>query len=239
LAVISITIITASSAAAATTAISVSLLPTTAAATTTTLTTSVVLVAIATTTAVVSTVVVTAIVSTAPVIVAPFLAVSTVVGAIVLATIIAAVVVAVAIRIIAAVTTAATASAIATTSAVIETRTRLTLRRAEVFARSWGSGTSTTGLLDAQGAALDLFALQTLLGSFGLVGSNHLHEAKASGLFGVRVTHDLALFNVAVLLEHFRNLGLTKARVDACDKEIRAGIDGTVVIIILGAGLVL
>lgn len=60
----------------------------------------------------------------------------------------------------------------------------------EVLARSRGTRTTATGLLDAEGAALDDLALEAFLGSIGLVGSGHVDEAKATGLLGVRVEHD-------------------------------------------------
>lgn len=45
------------------------------------------------------------------------------------------------------------------------------------------------------------------------------------------ITHDLALLDLAVLLEHLGDLGLAQAGMDASDKEVRAGVDGSVIIV--------
>jgi hypothetical protein len=43
--------------------------------------------------------------------------------------------------------------------------------------------------------------LETLLGSVGLISSNHLDETKATGLLGVWIKHDLALLDITIFLE--------------------------------------
>jgi hypothetical protein len=109
-----------------------------------------------------------------------------------------------------------------------------TLGRPKVFARSRSSGAATTSLLNAQSTALDNFTIQTLLGSISLLGSDHLDEAEATRLLGVRVDHDRAVLDIAVLLEQTGNIGLGQTRVDTSDEKVRAGVDGTFFIIVDG-----
>jgi len=104
-----------------------------------------------------------------------------------------------------------------------------TLGRPEVLARSRGTRTGTAGFLDAQGATLDDLALETLLGGIGHVRSNHLHESKPTRLLGVGIAHDLALLNLAVLLEEARNLSLGQLGVDASDEKVGSRVDGAVI----------
>jgi hypothetical protein len=150
------------------------------------------------------------------------------------------------------ITRIATAS-VAATAAVIEARTRVyhgslisigtasgkmersrhtSLGRAKVLARCGSTRAGTTGLLNAHGAALNHLALETLLGGFGLLRSDHLDESKSTGLFGVRVAHDLALLNLAILFEHLGDLSLGQARVDSGDEEVGAGVDGTIIVVL-------
>ena len=44
------------------------------------------------------------------------------------------------------------------------------------------------------------------------------------------VLHDLALLNLAILLEEAGDLSLGKFGVDTGDKEVRTGIDGTILV---------
>lgn len=104
------------------------------------------------------------------------------------------------------------------------------LRWPKVLAGGGSARSSATRLFNAQGATLDLLALKALLSSLSLFGSDHLNEAKSTGLLGVRVTHDLALLNVAILLKHLGNLGFGQARMDASDKEVGAWVDGPVIV---------
>lgn len=102
---------------------------------------------------------------------------------------------------------------------------RLTaLGRAVVLARSGSTRAGTTGLLDAQGPALVDFTLETLLGSIGLVRGNHLDEAKAARLFGVRVAHDVALLDLAILLEQTCDFLLAQTGMDTGDEEVGARV---------------
>lgn len=118
-----------------------------------------------------------------------------------------------------------------------------TLGRTKVLARGGRTGSGTTGLLNAESAALDDLALETILGGVGHVGSDHLDEAEATRLPGVGVLHDLALLDLAILLEEAGDLGLLETGVDAGDEEVGAGVDGTIVIlvvvvVVLGRGAV-
>jgi hypothetical protein len=75
------------------------------------------------------------------------------------------------------------------------------LGRTKVLARRRSTRAGTTGLLNAQGSAFDDLALKAFLGSIGLLSSNHLNKAKATGFLGVRVKHDLAFLNLTIFLE--------------------------------------
>ena len=104
------------------------------------------------------------------------------------------------------------------------------LGRAKVLARSGGTRASTAGLLNAQSSTLDNFTLETVLGSISLVRSDHLHEPKATRLLSMGVLHDLALLNLAILLEEAGDLSLGKLGVDTSDEEVGAGVDRTIFI---------
>jgi hypothetical protein len=119
-----------------------------------------------------------------------------------------------------------------TTAAAATRSTEVTLGRSKVFARSRSSGAATTSLLNAQSTALDNLALQALLGSISLLGSDHLDEAEATRFLGVRVQHDRAVLDIAVLLEQTGDIGLGQTRVDTGDEKVRAGVDGTFFIIV-------
>ena len=45
----------------------------------------------------------------------------------------------------------------------------------------------------------------------------------------MRITHDLALLDLAVFLEEARNLSLAQLGVDASDEQVGARVDGTIV----------
>lgn len=104
-------------------------------------------------------------------------------------------------------------------------RTVVTLGRTEVFARSRSSRTSASRLLNAEGPALIDLTLKSVLGGVRIFGSNHLHESKATALAGVRVTHDVALLDSAMLFEKNGDLFLGQARVDASDEQVGAFVD--------------
>jgi hypothetical protein len=64
------------------------------------------------------------------------------------------------------------------------------------------------------------FALQALLGSVCLVRGDHLDEAKATRLLGVRIAHDVALLDLAILLEETSNLFFGQRGVDTSDEQV-------------------
>ena len=76
--------------------------------------------------------------------------------------------------------------------------------------------------------------MKTLLGGVGLVSSDHLDEAKAARLLGMRVAHDVALLDLAVLLEQTSDLLLAQAGVDASDEEVGAGVAAAILSTRLG-----
>lgn len=100
----------------------------------------------------------------------------------------------------------------------------------KVFSRSWGTRTSTTSLLNAQGSTFNDLTLQTLLGSISLIRGNHFDETKATRFTGVRVTHDLALLNITILLKETRNLFFEKTWVDTSNEKVRAWVDCTIIL---------
>lgn len=111
---------------------------------------------------------------------------------------------------------------------------------AKVLARGRGAWARATSLLNAQGAALNNLALEALLGSIGLLSSDHLDEAEATRLLGVWVKHDLALLDLTVLLEEASDLGLGQAWVNAGDEQVRSRVHGAIVLgrrstVVLGA----
>jgi hypothetical protein len=152
------------------------------------------------------------------------------------ATFVVAVIATVAIRVV---TTVAATAATTTTPTIVIPRTRISLRRAEVFARGWGSGAGTTSLLNAQSPTINFLALEAFLGSFGLVRSNHLDKPKATGFFRMGIAHDLALLDITIFLEHFRNLGFCQSRMNAGYKEVWARVDCAIVILMLGTRWIL
>lgn len=103
----------------------------------------------------------------------------------------------------------------------------------EVLARGRGPGLRAASLLDAQGATLDRFTLESLSGCISLIGGDHLDETEAARLLAVRVTHDLGLLDVAVLLEHLGDLGFRQTGVNASDEEVRAGVYGAIVVFLI------
>jgi hypothetical protein len=105
------------------------------------------------------------------------------------------------------------------------------LRGTEVLAGRRGAGADATRLLDVQGAALDDLTAQAFYGCIGHVRGDHLDEAEATRLARVGVLHDLALLDLAVLLEEAGDLRLLQARVDAGDEEVGAGVDRALVVL--------
>jgi len=100
----------------------------------------------------------------------------------------------------------------------------------KVLAGGWGTRTGATSLLNAQSTSLDNLTLESLLGSIGLISSDHLDETESTGFLGMGVKHDLALLNIAVLLEKTSNFGLRETRVDTSDKQVRSWVDSAIVL---------
>jgi hypothetical protein len=99
----------------------------------------------------------------------------------------------------------------------------------KVFARGRCAWAGATSLLNAQGATLDDFALKTLLGSIGLLSSDHLHESEATRLLGMGVKHDLALLDVTIFLKQTSDFLLIETRVDAGNKKIGTWVDRAII----------
>lgn len=104
-------------------------------------------------------------------------------------------------------------------------RAVLTLGGTEVFARSRGSRAGAPRLLDAEGPALVDLALKGVLRGVRILGADHLDEAEATALACVWVTHDVALFDSAVLLEEDGDLFFGQTRVNASNEEVGALVD--------------
>jgi hypothetical protein len=169
--------------------------------------------------------------------IAVIIAVITAVVAVVTATIVAATVT---VGVVATVAVVITAPATAPrTTAVIKTittgataTTGTSFRRTKVFAGSGRARTATASLLDAQSATFNDFTLQTFLGSIRLLTGDHLHEAKATRLLGVRVNHDGAVLDVTVLLEQARQIRLGQTRMNASNEKVRTSVLGTLLVIV-------
>lgn len=112
-----------------------------------------------------------------------------------------------------------------------------TLGRAKVFAWGGSPGTTTASLFDAQSATFNDFTLEAFLGSIGLLGSHHLDEAKATRLLGVRIGHDGAVLDIAVLFEEAADVGFGQTRMDTGDEEVGPRVEGTLLVVQLLAGI--
>jgi hypothetical protein len=66
------------------------------------------------------------------------------------------------------------------------------------------------------------FTLKTLLGGVSLIRCDHLDKAKATRLLCVRITHDVALLHLAILLKETRHFLFRERGVDARDEEVGA-----------------
>jgi hypothetical protein len=76
-------------------------------------------------------------------------------------------------------------------------------------------------------------SLKTLLGGVSLVRGDHLDEAETARLLGVRITHNVALLDLAILLEQTCHLLLGETRVDAGHEEVGAWVAGTRIVRVL------
>jgi len=100
----------------------------------------------------------------------------------------------------------------------------------KVLARSWGTRTGATGLLNAQSTTFDNLSLETLLGGISLFGSDHFDEAEATRLLGMGIKHNLTFFDVAILLEETGNFGFGETRMDTGDEKVGSGVDSAIIL---------
>jgi hypothetical protein len=106
------------------------------------------------------------------------------------------------------------------------------LGRAKIFARGGRARLAATSLLDAQRTTLDHLTGQAVLRLVSPITGGHLDEAEATAVLGVGIAHDVAGFDVTILLEERRELSLVDARMDACHEEIRALVPGRFVVVL-------
>jgi hypothetical protein len=109
------------------------------------------------------------------------------------------------------------------------------LRWTVVLARSRSARTGATSLLNAQSPALMDLTLKALLGRVSLLSGNHLNETKAARVLCVRVAHDVALLDLAILLEETGDLFLGERGVDARHEQVGARVATTRLVIFLVA----
>ena len=107
-----------------------------------------------------------------------------------------------------------------------------TLGGTKVFARSRLTRAAPAGLLNAQSAAFDNLALETLFGSIGLFGSVHLDETKATRFLAVGIHHDGTVVDITVLLEQTRQIRLGQTGVNASHEEVGTGVHGAFLILL-------
>ena len=101
---------------------------------------------------------------------------------------------------------------------------------AKVFSRCRSAWSGTTGLLNAQCSAFDNLTLKSLLGSISLLSSDHLYETETTGLLGMGVKHDLALFNIAIFLEETGDLCLGKTGMNSGDEQVGTWVDCAIIL---------
>jgi hypothetical protein len=77
--------------------------------------------------------------------------------------------------------------------------------------------------------------LKALLGRVSLLSGNHLNETKAARVLCVRVAHDVALLDLAILLEETGDLFLGERGVDARHEQVGARVATTRLVIFLVA----
>lgn len=75
------------------------------------------------------------------------------------------------------------------------------------------------------------FALETLLCCISLLGSDHFDKTKTARVLGVRVAHDVALFNLAILFKEARDFLFGERGVNACYKEVGARVTAVVILV--------
>jgi len=72
--------------------------------------------------------------------------------------------------------------------------------------------------------------LKSLLGSIGLVSSDHLDESKATGLLGMRIKHNLALLDITIFFKEASHFGFRQTWVNSSHEEVGAWVDGTIIL---------
>jgi hypothetical protein len=66
-----------------------------------------------------------------------------------------------------------------------------------------------------------------------LLTSAHVDETESTRLLGVRVEHDGAVLDIAVLLKETRNVGLGQTRMDTSHEKVGAGVLGALLLFFL------
>jgi hypothetical protein len=95
-----------------------------------------------------------------------------------------------------------------------------------VFAWSRSAGTVASGLLDAQCAAFKVGSMQAFNGGLSLLRASEFDEAKTARVIRMRITHDVSVRNLTILLECAHKLVVSDARGDTSDEEVRAWVFG-------------
>lgn len=67
-------------------------------------------------------------------------------------------------------------------------------------------------------------ALKSFAGSVSLLRSDHLDKSEPAGISSVRITHNIALLDFAVLLEQVGDVSFSEAGMNAGDEEIGAWV---------------
>lgn len=68
--------------------------------------------------------------------------------------------------------------------------------------------------------------MKARLGGVGLLAGGHVDETETTGFAGVRVAHDAASVDIAVLLEKTADLLLGQTGVDAGNEKVGARVGG-------------
>src|SRR6266571_4238279 len=78
------------------------------------------------------------------------------------------------------------------------------------------------GLIDREGPAVELCAVEPLDGRFGRLALGHLHKAKAFGAPGVTVGNDIDLVHSAIRLKELAKGMIRGTKRKVSDKDIHA-----------------
>lgn len=95
-----------------------------------------------------------------------------------------------------------------------------------VLARSWSPWTVATSLLNTHIATLEVVSVQGFDGGLSLLSEGKFDEAKTTRVVGVRVTHDVSVLHLSILLEERDEFIISDARCNSSDEEIRARVFG-------------